>query len=52
MTKSERETATLIREHINNALKYLESGRVGEGVDGLRTVKQLADRLTKSSKEM
>ena len=51
MTKSERETATLIREHINDALKYLESGRVGEGVDWVRIVKRLADKLTKSSRE-
>ncbi|WP_158674503.1 hypothetical protein [Trabulsiella odontotermitis] len=51
MTKSERETANLIREHIDGALKLLESGRIGEGVDWILIVRRLADKLTETPKK-
>lgn len=50
MTKSERDTANTLRDALIDAQKYLESGRIGEGVDWVRLARRLADKLTQTSK--
>lgn len=50
MTKSERDTANTLRDALIDAQKYLDSGRVGEGVDWVRIAARLADKLTQTLK--
>jgi hypothetical protein len=49
MTKTERETAHTLRNALIDAQKYLDSGRVGEGVDWVRIAARLADKLARQS---
>ncbi|UAN58014.1 hypothetical protein [Serratia sp. JSRIV004] len=50
MTKTERDTANTLRDALADAQKYLDSGRVGEGVDWVRIAARLADKLIKQSR--
>ncbi|WP_439040354.1 hypothetical protein ACSJLR_002779 [Serratia bockelmannii] len=48
MTKSERDTANTLRKALIDAKEYLDSGRIGEGVDWVRIAMRLADKLTQT----